>query len=144
MQKTDLEKMVARHEGYMPHVYRCTAGKLTIGYGYNLQAGMPEDEAHLLMRHRLNKIDGELDGRLLWYDSLPAAIKNVLQDMAYQMGVAGLLQFKKFLAALEAGMVEQAAKEMLDSKWARTDSPGRARELAGIIRGTLLYAAPSF
>jgi lysozyme len=96
---------------------------------------MPEDEAHLLMRHRLNKIDGELDGRLPWYDILPEDKKNVLQDMSYQMGVAGVLRFKKFLAALEAGKFEHAAKEMLDSKWARTDSPGRARELAGIIRG---------
>lgn len=135
MLKTDTEAMVARHEGYMPNIYRCTAGKLTIGYGYNLDAGMPEDEAHLLLRYRLNKIDGELDGRLPWYDSLPDAKKSALQDMAYQMGVAGVMKFKKFLAALEAGKWDQAAKEMLDSKWAKTDSPNRARELAGIIRG---------
>ena len=127
--------MVASHEGYMPNIYRCSAGKLTIGYGYNLEAGMPEDEAHLLMRHRLNKIDGELDGRLPWYDSLPEAVKIVLQDMAYQLGVAGVMRFKKFLAALEVERFDMAAKEMLDSKWAKVDSPSRARELAGIVRG---------
>lgn len=60
------------------------------------------------------------------------------------MGVAGLLQFKKFLAALEAEMVEQAAKEMLDSKWARTDSPGRARSWPALSEELFLYAAHVF
>ena len=46
----DLEKTAAyleQEEGYRPHVYRCTSGALTIGIGYNLDGGMPHDEAQM-------------------------------------------------------------------------------------------------
>ena len=54
-EKVDFDKTAAyieQEEGYSPHTYRCTSGALTIGIGYNLDAGMPFDEAVLLMRHR--------------------------------------------------------------------------------------------
>ena len=46
----DFDKTAAyieQEEGYSPHTYRCTGGALTIGIGYNLDAGMPHDEAQL-------------------------------------------------------------------------------------------------
>lgn len=138
MNKTRLEAIVARHEGYRMHMYKCSAGKLTIGYGYNLEAGMPEDEARLLLRYRLDKLAAQLAQQLPWYAVLKAERKEVLIDMAYQMGIAGLLGFRKALAAMGQGDWSTAAKEMLDSKWARADSPGRAKELAEIMRtGTI-------
>ena len=47
---TDLERLVARHEGFRSHVYRCSAGALTIGYGTNISDGISETEALLLLR----------------------------------------------------------------------------------------------
>ena len=134
MEKTRLEMMVARHEGYREKPYRCPAGKLTIGYGYNLDAGMPEDEAHMLMTWRLAKLATELKARLPWFNWLKDERKDVLLDMAYQMGIDGLLGFKNAIAAMGAGDWNKAAGEMLDSKWARQDSPARAKELAAIMR----------
>jgi len=134
MERTKLEATVARHEGYREYMYKCPAGRQTIGYGYNLDAGMPEDEAFLLMRTRLDKIDIELCKRLPWYAQLNNARQDVLLNMAYQMGVAGLLGFKKALAAMERQDWQTAGAEMLDSKWAKSDSPNRARELATIMR----------
>jgi len=136
MQKTQLEALVARHEGFSEHIYRCTAGKLTIGYGLNLQAGLPEDEAHMLLRMRLDKCAAALQRRLPWFAAWPDdPRRDVLIDMAYQLGVDGLLAFRRFLAACQKKDWPAAAKEMLDSKWAREDSPNRAKELAGMMRG---------
>ena len=53
-------------------------------------------------------------------------------NMAYQMGVPGLLRFKKMLSALEAGDWKTAEKEALDSLWAR-QTPRRAREVASLL-----------
>lgn len=133
MKKTKTEAMVAKHEGYMATLYRCSAGKLTIGYGYNLDAGMPEDEAALLMRFRIGKIRMELAKKLQWFPELNDARKSALIDMAYQMGVSGLLAFKRALGAMRQGDYATAKKELLDSKWARSDSPTRAKEIAEII-----------
>jgi len=134
MERTTLEAMVARQEGYREYMYKCTAGKTTIGYGTNLDAGLPEDEAFALLRMRLDKIGAELRKQLPWYGQLNASRQDVLRNMAYQMGIAGLLGFKNALAAMERQDWSTASAEMLDSKWARSDSPNRARELATIMR----------
>ena len=48
----------------------------------------------------------------------------------------GLSGFGRMLAAMERGDYDTAAKEMLDSKWAKQDSPARARRLAKVmVRG---------
>lgn len=126
-------EMVARHEGYRQHIYRCSAGKLTIGYGLNISTGLPRDEAALLLEYRLNKIDEQLARSLPFYPRLSAIRQDVLCDMAYNLGVAGLMGFKRMLAALEAGDYPQASAEMLDSKWAGQVGQ-RAIELADLMR----------
>lgn len=51
----------------------------------------------------------------------------VIVSMIFQLGFDGVREFKKFLAALKQGDVKTAAAEGLDSKWAREDTPRRAR-----------------
>jgi lysozyme len=45
--------------------------------------------------------------------------QRVLVDMAFSMGVVGLLNFKRTLATIQAGDYQQAATMMLDSRWAK-------------------------
>jgi lysozyme len=130
-----LEAEIADDEGFRENVYRCSAGKLTIGYGYNISAGMPQDEALVLMRFRLTKIDYELSRRFRWYNDAAEEQKRALINMAYQMGVPGLNQFSKMLSAAAAGDWELAADMALDSKWAQEDSPARAERVAAMLRG---------
>ena len=58
----------------------------------------------------------------------------VILSMAYQMGMEGLLGFRCFLASIAVCDYCLAATEMLDSKWARIDSPDRAKRLADMMR----------
>ena len=127
---TDLEREVASDEGFMPTPYRCTSGKLSIGYGTNIQDGITREEALLLMRHRLGKVVAALESRLPFWLKLTDDRRRVLANMGYQLGVGGLMGFKRMLAALERGDYDGAAREMLDSKWAKRDTPGRAGRLA--------------
>jgi len=83
----------------------------------------------LLLKHIADKI-GQLDIALPWWHTLSDNRQRVLLNMVFQMGVAGVLAFKKFIAALKSGDFATAKVEMLDSTWARTDSPARARRLA--------------
>ena len=126
--------------------YKGKLGHLTIGYGFNLEAGMSEEEAELLLIHRVGKACDAAE-EYPWYASLNDARQAVIVSMIYQMGPTGFAGFKRMIAALEeavrlssAGIREgnlvhfpKAADEMLDSKWAR-QTPGRAKELAEMMR----------
>lgn len=127
------EAYIHDEEGYRAKPYRCTSGALTIGIGYNLDAGMPFDEAVLLMRHRIDKIRRALLERLEWFPKLNEARQAALLSMAYQMGLSGLLSFKRTLASIAAGDYEQASREMLASKWA-SQTPKRAQRTAYMMR----------
>ena len=54
--------------------------------------------------------------------------------MSYQMGVTGVSYFKKMIKAMKQSNWKVAADEMLDSKWAKKDTPNRANRLADIVR----------
>jgi lysozyme len=131
---TDLEREVADDEGFRAHLYKCTAGAWSIGHGTNLSDGIDREEALLLMRHRLGKVITALESRLPFWFKLTDDRRRVLANMGYQLGIAGLMGFKRMLAALERGDYEAAAREMLDSKWAKRDTPGRAGRLAERMR----------
>jgi len=115
-------------EGFRGIVYKCPTGHDTIGYGCKLP--ISRSEAELLLNSRLRQCERELAKRIphIWnYSHLGA--KEILLDMAYNMGVSGLLKFKKTLRHIENCEYELAAAEMLDSKWANQVGH-RAMELA--------------
>lgn len=132
LMKTALEMLVAADEGLRLMPYRCSAGKLTIGYGTTFP--LSEEEAHLLLRHRLEKVLDQCERSFPWWAKLSPTRQQVIASMGYQLGIAGLMGFKRMIAALERGDYEAAAGEMLDSKWAKRDTPGRAGRLAERMR----------
>lgn len=133
MSAGDLRALLRRHEGFRGKAYRDTTGKLTIGYGRNVQdVGITREEAGMLLENDIARISRELRHALPWVTKLDDVRAVALLDMAF-MGVGSLLTFKRFLAALEAGDYDTAADEMLDSLWA-AQVKGRALELAAMIR----------
>ena len=131
--RNETERILVHEEGYWAKPYRCTSGALTIGIGYNLDAGMPFDEALLLMRHRVDGIRRALLERYEWFPKLNEARQAALVSMAYQMGTAGLFSFRRTLASIGSGDYEKASREMLDSKWA-SQTPARAQRTAYMMR----------
>ncbi len=128
-----LIEQLKRHEGLKLKPYKCTAGKLTIGYGRNLDdVGITEIEAEDLLYHDLKKIKHNLSLRG-FYVALSGARADAIDNMAFNIGISGLFKFKKMIAAIESQDYELAAKEMLDSKWAK-QVPNRANELAEQMR----------
>ncbi len=130
----NLTERIIRHEGLRLKPYRCTSGKLTIGIGRNLEDnGISEAEAMLLLENDLKRVVHELTSNLPFYGNLEHERRHVLIDMGFNLGISRLLQFKKMLKALEAGNYSEAAKEMLNSKWAKQVGD-RATELADVMR----------
>lgn len=120
-------------EGFRSKLYFCTAGKATIGYGLNLEAGITEEEAAWLLRHRLGKLYVDLERKIPNFKRYPDGVKRALINMAYQMGINGLLGFKNTLRLIDEGKYPEAAKNALKSKWA-TQTPNRAKRVTNWIK----------
>ena len=123
-------------EGLRLRPYKCSAGKLTIGYGRNLEdVGISKEEADAMFDVDFAKaIEGV--NRLLKEEGITELHKQrfyVLTDMVFNLGYAGIKKFKKFLYALKKGLYDDAAKEMLDSQWA-LQVGSRAIKLAAMMK----------
>lgn len=122
------------NEGYREFMYQCSAGKNTIAIGLNLEAGIPRDEALMLLEMRMKKIYNSLTDNLIWFKTLDEQRKIALADMAYQMGIHGLMGFSRSLGYMANRHYEAAADEFLDSRWAK-QTPSRAKKVTDLIRG---------
>jgi lysozyme len=151
-----LSRVIQFEEGYSNVPYLCSAGYVTIGYGTKL--------------HRLKNLDPTLfclkvervAANAMLYSVIEEKIKElikshvgstyqevaesypnrdvIISSMAYQLGTAGLLGFHDFWAALEVRDFIAAGAAMLDSKWARVDSPNRAKRHAEVMTSGILSA----
>lgn len=129
-----LREQLERHEGFQPKPYLCSAGKVTIGFGRNLDdKGISEREANIMLTNDI--VDVEADCKSLFpnFDRLNNARKVVLLNMMYNLGKTRLSAFKKFRAAVDVEDWYKASVEMMDSLWA-SQVKGRAIELSGIMR----------
>jgi lysozyme len=113
----EIEEQLIKHEGLRQKPYEDTVGKLTIGIGRNLEdKGITKDEAIYLLKNDI--IESKMD--LInydWFNKLSDNRKNVLIDMRINLGLGGLLSFKKMIKALKENNFEEAANEMENSKW---------------------------
>lgn len=126
-------RLIKEHEGLRLNPYECTAGKLSIGYGRNLDDnGISEVEANALLDNDLDSVCLRLESQDFW-SSLCCARQAVLMDMCFNLGWPRLSGFRKMLAALRVADFEAASREMLSSKWARQVGK-RAEKLAKIMR----------
>lgn len=127
-----LTAQLMRHEGVELKPYRDTVGKLTIGVGRNLDdKGITKDEALIMLQNDISEVIESLE-TMDFFNRCNEVRKIVLANMAFNLGIAGLLKFKKMIAAINADNYQLAANEMLDSKWSRQVKQ-RANELAEMM-----------
>jgi lysozyme len=115
----DIKDYLIKHEGLKLKPYRCTAGKLTIGVGRNLEdKGITEQEATFML---FNDLDECVDNLRLdifpdVWETLSDNRQNALIDMRFQLGGAGFRGFKRLIAGVKAGdweMVKQSIRGSL-------------------------------
>lgn len=138
---SSLEDQLKRDEGSKPSAYQDGLGFWTVGIGTCIDArkgcGLTDDEQLFLLRNRLPINEAALSKQFPWTDALDEIRRGALLNMTYQMGLHGLGEFRDFLSKLQTGDYVGASAAMLDSTWAKTQSPARAQRLAQqIISGT--------
>ena len=135
----DVEKLkleLERDEGFKSHGYRDSLGWLTIGIGRMIDerrgGGITKQEAFYLLDNDIRNVCKDLDDHMLWWRGQSDLRKRAITNMCFQMGIGKLLDFQKMLYSMQHGNYKQAAKEALDSNWAK-QTPERANRIAGMI-----------
>lgn len=118
----DIKKQLMRDEGRINHAYKDSLGYLTIGVGFLIDkkkgGRIPEPVIDFWLQYEIREKRSELIASLPWFTKLDDARQGVLLNMAFNLGTTGLLNFKETLALVESGKYSDAAKEMLNSRWA--------------------------
>lgn len=125
-------------EGEVLHCYLDSLGYQTIGVGRLIDqrrgGGISPDESRYLLRNDIYSKSAECDRRFPWFIALDDARQGVIVCMAFQLGTNGVAKFKRMIEAIEDRDYDEAARQMLDSKWAKEHTPERARRMANIMR----------
>ena len=124
-------KLVKEAEGFEPLPYHCTAGKLTQGYGRNLEVhplsveemkelnadgSVSEHIAEKWAIHELLDCEIKLMSNIIYKNQSPVR-KAVLLDMCFNIGYTGLMKFKKMWFALGNKDYPEASRQAKDSAW---------------------------
>ena len=110
-------------------------GNFNINDNFNVELSklkVNQEWASDWLKNRLTEIDKQLSKNEV-YNNLRIEYKEVLIEMAYQLGINGLMKFKRMWKALEniniRGANLDAHKEALDSNWHK-QTPSRAEKVA--------------
>lgn len=136
------------HEGLRLQPYFCSKGKKTIGIGRCLdtnpltveeekvvgdwQHGITKGAAVYLLLNDIKRIEAELKKKIKFFKHLDDERQYALLDMAFNLGVRGLLQFERMLKALSDKKYKTASHECLNSRYAK-EVGQRAERIAHLL-----------
>ena len=134
MDRNRLIDQLRIHEGVEKTVYNDSEGIPTIGVGRNLRdRGLSDDEIDYLLSNDIDIVVDELDKVMPWWKDLDEVRQRVLCDLVFNLGMPRFSGFKKSISYMKQQMWDQAADELLDSKWARQVGR-RAQALSEMMR----------
>lgn len=144
-----LKKQLEFEEGRVLTVYKCSQGHSTIGIGHNLDAKpmhhggriphkITDAECDAIFIEDIQQTVDGLTRQWKGLGLLSDARRDAIIQMAFQLGVSGVMKFKKMLKALEVCEWSKAHKEALDSDWAK-QTPARANRVATQILTGVYY-----
>ena len=135
-----LKKSIKENEGIRYKAYKDILGNWTIGIGHLIK--LP-DEADLLKLELkdihveqlfMNDLNQAIDDARKFIDAntIDELAFEIVVDMAFNLGLPKLSQFKNFQQALKEKDYKLASMEMLDSRWAK-QLPNRSEKLAKLM-----------
>lgn len=124
-------KLVKEAEGFYTGTYLCPAGKLTQGFGRNLEVhplsneekaelnedgSVSKEVAEKWAIKELKECEAKLSQNII-YNNQSQIRKAVLLDMCFNIGYTGLMKFKKMWFALGNKDYPEASRQAKDSAW---------------------------
>ena len=144
MNKDKLREEIAEDEGCKYEIYLDHLGLPTCGIGHLIteadeEHGKPvgtvveQDRVQNLFALDMAVTIDECKVLYPDFEDLPEEVQHIIANMCFNMGRPRLSKFKMMQAAVNARDWNEAAEQMIDSKW-YTQVPNRARRLVDRMR----------
>jgi len=118
-----------RDEGYRPLMYDDSTGRQwlpgakilgwpTIGIGWNVAVTpLSLERARIVLGWMVDDKLGPINAALPWLSGLTEPRQRAIANLAYNLGVTGLLKFDTFLSLMKSGRYEEAADDLENTAW---------------------------
>lgn len=128
------QMMIEYDEGRRSRMYKCTANKWTIGVGWNIEdRGLPGHIIDALLEYAIEIAAHDLDRLVPTWRTADPVRQAALLDWSLQLGATKMATFRNSLRYLRDQQWAQAARNLRLSKWAKQDTPERARRIVYAI-----------
>jgi lysozyme len=121
MNRKRLKAQLIYDEGVRASAYQDSEGYWTIGVGRLIDekkgGKLSADEIEYLLDNDIDKVINQVIREFDWYYDLSEVRKEVILNMAFNLGIGGVKKFKNMINALKRHDWDDASREMLDSKW---------------------------
>lgn len=128
---------IREHEGFNAKPTADTGGTRVIGFGHNIDLNpLTKHQGDLLLEDDFSAIEAELPRQWPTFLLCDGPRQRCVSEMAYQLGVGGLMTFVNMLHAIAVkptGSNPAAAAEVLNSGLAR-QTPSRAQDYAALLK----------
>jgi len=128
----NIKDLLIKHEGLGLKPYNDSVGIQTIGVGHNLERGISYNAAMFILDEDLANVRRDVHD-FDWFHYLDPVRQDVILNMVFNLGISRFKLFTNTIKLIESGLYEEAAKEMLDSKWAAQVGK-RAIELSEMMK----------
>jgi len=130
----DAKDLIVKNEGIRAKMYRCENGFATIGVGHNLDTTpITKDAIEMIFNDDVQFLIEMLNVYVPWWMTKSHKVRMVLLDVSFNLGIAGLLKFKRMLSHIENDNYMGASAELLNSRYAK-QVPKRANHNAMLLR----------
>jgi len=130
----EAKELIADNEGYRTHMYKCPAGKNTIGIGHNLDANpIPKEAVDIIFHDDIKHVMEDLDTHFQWWREKPHNVKVMLLDFVFNVGITVALNFKNTMKMIETDDFQGASVNLLKSRYAE-QVPRRAKYNSELLR----------
>ena len=142
--KVRLKEEIIADEGEVLEVYEDHLGFPTVGVGhlirktdeeFGLEVGHPitKTKSDEYLFYDLNTVLESCDRGFNNWEEYPDEVKLILANMAFNLGITGLMKFHNMIKEINNEDYKQASIEGLDSRWAK-QVYNRAKRLMNRLR----------
>jgi len=147
-------KILEQEEGFKPNPYYCSENYPTYGHGFKIgNKHDPLPDICITKEESLSRLEQHIDAIIYslsnnadtkkMFEACNFGRQAILVSLVYQIGMYGLLKFKKFLAAMNNKNYEVAGVELLNSLAAK-QAPKRFKRNSDVIKTGRVGAAYDF
>lgn len=136
-----LESRIIRHEGFCSVPKYDAKGFFCLGFGHditkaeceNYPNGISWDDAEKLLEYDITIVKQNCAKAFDWLSGLSSIRQDVIFEMVYQMGIAGVSAFHGMISCIKNKDWSGSAEHMLASLW-HSETPSRSEELANLMK----------